>query len=143
MALLIGMGQVVEAQSRGVFSLPTHGSGRQVVQPINREPVTPFPVAPAYPVAFTLLPAILMSDGGIYANFGFGYEPVARACGRSRVIDGRGMRTSQRYPQQAPASVTSSAQNLPSVQAQRRAAARAGQTACYARDSYGQLVVVR
>lgn len=107
------------------------------------QPQVQDPGYPVYPIAYTLLPAIVMSDGSIYANFGYGYQQVSRSCGQSRVLDNRGMKTPQRYPQPAPAPVTPSAQNLPSVQAQRRAARGVAHSACYARDTYGRLVVVR
>lgn len=142
----MGLACGAEGQSNvGVFRPPAQNGRGTVRQPFPSadQPAINGPSYPVYPIAFTLLPAIVMSDGTVYANFGFGYEPVSRACGRSRVLDGRGMSTSQRYPQPAPAQRTASEQNLPSAQARRAAAARAAQGACYARDGYGRLVVVR
>jgi hypothetical protein len=34
----------------------------------------------AYSVPIAIVPAVLMSDGSIFANFGFGFEPVVRVC---------------------------------------------------------------
>lgn len=98
----------------------------------------------AYPVAVTYIPAVLMSDGSVWANFGHGYLPVRRPCRQSRVLDSRGM--SGRYgvyDSPAPAQQTQSAANLPSVQAQRRVAEQAAYNACYTRTGQGSLVVVR
>jgi hypothetical protein len=52
------------------------------------------PLYPAHPVAFTYIPAIMMSDGTVWANFGYGYVQVRNACARpGRVIDSRGAST--------------------------------------------------
>lgn len=147
-ALLAGMtAGDAHAQSRDDIWRLGQGGARTTVRATSPTPppAPSVPAQPAYPVAFTLLPAILMSDGGVYANFGFGYEPVSRACGsHSRVIDGRGHATPQRGSvSPAPGANTPSAQNLPSVRAQREAARRAALHACYARDPYGRLVVIR
>jgi hypothetical protein len=80
----------------GRWQLPAKGAtgarqGVVVEGPPARQPtLVPNPTAPipgnlsypqqAQPVQFTLVPAILMSDGSIFANFGFGYEPVMRSC---------------------------------------------------------------
>jgi hypothetical protein len=38
---------------------------------------------PVYHVPIIVVPAVLLIDGGIFANFGFGYEPIVRVCGGS------------------------------------------------------------
>src|ERR1044072_1520375 len=40
----------------------------------------------AQPVAVTFVPVVLMSDGSVFANFGFGWEPVARPCAATVVV---------------------------------------------------------
>jgi hypothetical protein len=110
---------------------------------------------PRYPVAYTVLPAVIMSDGSIYANLGYGYVPVHQACASQyvepRVIDASGMLWSGGSPltttQPAPAQRTASQLALPSVQAAQRAAATTTQqrvvSACYRVDPYGPVVIVR
>ena len=144
LALLAGLAGDASAQTRrGTFTLSTGNEGRKVViqdpPPAHAQPV--YPLYPAFPVAYTLLPAIVMSDGSVFANFGYGYLQVSRPCAVStpRVLDGRGFQTTQ----PAPAEPTASEQNLPSVQAQRRAAERAAHGACYGQDRYGRIVVIR
>ena len=132
---------------RGTFTLRNSNGGRRVVvqDPAPEPAQQVYPVYPSFPVAYTLLPAIVMSDGSVFANFGYGYVQVSRACGVStpRVLDGRGFQTSPRGLQPAPSEPTASEQNLPSVQARRRAAERAAHGACYGQDSYGRVVVIR
>jgi hypothetical protein len=110
----------------------------------NYQPAAPGAV---YPVAYTVIPAILMSDGSVWANFGYGFEPVSRTCvvnGNGQVILSNGMvLTSPQatpYIPPAPAMPTDSYNNLPSVAAQRSAAAQAS---CFGRDVRGQYFVVR
>jgi hypothetical protein len=126
--------------------LPEGTTGCPTVQATTRPPEPAYrsydPGYAPYPVAVTYLPAILMSDGTVYANFGFGYEPVRRACRQPRVLDGRGFSREQ-YTHRAPNQETASAQNLPSAQAQRQAASRAAYSACFTRTARGGLVVVR
>jgi hypothetical protein len=63
-------------------------------KPKVEEPDPLYPSNPLYsptPIGFTYIPAILMSDGTVWANFGNGYVQVRNACARpGRVIDGRG-----------------------------------------------------
>jgi hypothetical protein len=94
------------------------------------------------PVAVRFLPAVLMSDGSILADFGFGLEPVTRPCSapvvtRSvRVVAGNGWELSPRTPyvHPAPAPITPSQQHLPSVQ---RELSRAALASCFVRDAAG------
>src|SRR4051812_16437131 len=48
--------------------------------------VTSSPTVFAQPVAVSLAPVVLMSDGSIFANFGYGFERVARTCSSSLVV---------------------------------------------------------
>lgn len=142
----------VAAAQAGGLRLPEGSASRPVVrgttrsEPVPVEPAYPvYPSYPAYPVAVTYIPAIIMSDGSVYANFGTGYFPVRRACPTrsARVLDGRGMRT-ERYRQPAPAQRSASAEALPHVQEQRRREMElAARSACYTRNAYGGIVVVR
>jgi hypothetical protein len=111
-------------------------------------------VFPRQPVAFTLIPAILLSDGTVMADFGFGFEPVTRACGNAVVMStptvfaGNGVILSQgtstvTFTQQVPNQVTPSQQNLPSVQSRFPILTAASQAACFTRDAQGRFFVVR
>jgi hypothetical protein len=105
-------------QARPVVRATTRAEPAPPVDP--RYPANPLYPAhpgsryPAYPVAMTYVPAILMSDGTVWADFGSGYVRVVRSCREPRVIDARGMPKS-----------------------------RAPATPCYSRDAYGSLVVTR
>ena len=129
-----------------VIVVPSSPSGFN--QPFNQF------VFPRQPVAFTLIPAILMSDGTVLADFGFGYEPVTRACGNAvvmstpRVIAGNGVvlspgSTTVTYTQPVPNQATPSQQNLPSAQSRFPILTAASQSACFARDAQGRFFVVR
>jgi len=111
-------------------------------------------VFPRQPVAFTLIPAILLSDGTVLADFGFGYEPVTRACGNAVVMStptvfaGNGVILSQgtttvTYTQPVPNQATPSQQNLPSAQSRYPILTAASQTACFTRDAQGRFFVAR
>jgi hypothetical protein len=117
-------------------------------QPFNQS------VFPRQPVAFTLIPAILMSDGTVLADFGFGFEPVTRACGNAvvmstpQVIAGNGVvlspgSTTVTYTQPVPNQATPSQQNLPSAQSRFPILTAASQSACFMRDAQGRLFVAR
>ena len=165
MVLTLGSASV-GAQSNGTFRATEPPRSRQAVerrpqpvlvvtQPANYYQPGYFPGA-VYPVAYTTIPAVLMSDGSIWANFGYGYEPVSRRCvvqtapsNQPLVVAGNGMvisggstttTTTVNYMPPAPAQQSASYYNLPSVARQRSAA---GQAACYSRDGNGQFFVVR
>ena len=117
-------------------------------QPLNQS------VFPRQPVAFTLIPAILMSDGTVLADFGFGFEPVTRACGNAvvmstpQVIAGNGVVLSRgsstvTFTQPVPNQATASQLNLPSAQSQFPILTAASQSACFTRDAQGRFFVVR
>ena len=83
-------------------------------------PEAMYPANPLYspvPIAFTYLPAIVMSDGTVWANFGHGYVQVRTACRQPRQLDSRGFDTRRRRQRET--------------------------TPCYARNTHGSLVVVR
>ncbi len=111
-------------------------------------------VFPRRAVAFTLIPAILMSDGTVLADFGFGYEPVTRACGNAvvmstpQVFAGNGVvlspgSTTVTYTQPVPNQATPSQQNLPSAQSRFPILTAASQSACFTRDAQGRFFVAR
>jgi hypothetical protein len=119
------------------------------------------------------VPVLVTPDGRIYANFGYGYEPVIRACGYhpaasaapayrpSHVPSGQtaGSQSSGSTPptyqpstfgpgntQPAPAQPTESERMLPQGYAPPNAGAgqeRAGSTACYTTDPRGQIIIIR
>lgn len=91
------------------------------------------PVPPVQPVAFTLVPAIIMSDGSILADFGFGYEPVVRSCAGGSTVVVQPVRrigaNGRVLPQSGPVQVTT--------------LSAAAQTACFTRDGLGRVFVYR
>lgn len=104
-----------------------------------------------HPIAVTMIPAIILSDGSIVANFGFGFEPVVRSCsgavvvGQPRVMASNGVVLTQAtptYTQPVPAQMTPSQQLLPSAQG-RNGLSAAAQTACFSRDAAGRVIVFR
>ena len=48
--------------------------------------VTSNPTVFSQPVTVSLVPMVLMSDGTIFANFGFGFERVSRPCSNTLVV---------------------------------------------------------
>lgn len=158
--LVAAIGQQAQAQNdpsgKWVLSPQTGSSGRRAVA-ANAQPqiiVVPgqpqfSPVFPRQPIVFTYIPAILMSDGTVLANFGFGYEPVTRACGGGVVINSTPMviagngRVIRGGTQPAPNQATESARNLPSNQVRYPILTSASQMSCYTRDSSGRWFAVR
>ena len=146
------------AQSGGKFSLPPQGAGRQgvearpkptvVVDPYNYHNPS-YPRQQPYPVQFTLVPAILMSDGSIFANFGFGYEPVMRSCSQVVVVGGPiqkvgagGIPLGQAntpYTQPVPNQMTASQQMI----ANGHQLSGPAQWSCFTRDAAGRVFVYR
>jgi hypothetical protein len=152
---------VAEAQLRnGRWQLSPQGGGAQAVE---RKPeptvvvLTPQFVphhhfVPIRPVSFILVPAIVMSDGSVFANFGFGFEPVLRPCnnavivGQPRVVAGNGQVLSQSQPtytQPVPAQLTASQQSIRSTQSGMPVLSPVARTACFSRDAFGRVVVFR
>lgn len=155
------------AQARdGQWRLPPQGGGstRRATSPPPSQPtvviVTPGAPAPVYyepvrryPVAYAVIPAILMSDGSVWANFGFGYEPVVRPCAAafvsgSRVIASNGVVLSQApqpptYTQPVPSQMTASQQLLPSNRSGPVVVSNAARVACFSRDAVGRVYVYR
>jgi len=168
MLLVLSAGQAAAQARAGTFraSPPPSGSRRatETQRPQPQVIVVPSstvgggmisqPVFPVQPVAFTLIPAILLSDGTVMANFGFGYEPVTRACGNAVVMStptvfaGNGViltpgTTTVTYTQPVPNQQTASQQNLPSAQSRYPILTAVSQTACFTRDAQGRFFVAR
>ena len=101
----------------------------------------PITVHPARPVQFTLLPAILMSDGSILANFGFGFEPVMRSCANAGpvvVVSGTPQKVAGNgvvIPNRGAPSQTMVTQQV--------VLSGAAQSACFTRDNFGRVFVYR
>jgi hypothetical protein len=146
----------VAAQSGGKFSLPPQGAVRQGVEARPPQPVVVDPNGfyrnpsyPVQPVQFTLVPAILMSDGSIFANFGFGYEPVIRSCsavvvtGSPQVIGSGGVKlgpsNAMPYTQPVPNQMTASQQMI----ANGTRISAPAQLSCFTRDAAGRVFVYR
>lgn len=154
MALGIVASSALEGQT--VFRMPAQSGGRQAAQPITRSevshdhdhgPVYRGNAYPRYPVAYTVLPAIIMSDGSIYANFGYGYVPVRQSCvPASRVLGSNGPlhsnSTPPTYTQPVPSQATASQQMARGQNTQTRYPAQYV-NACYRMDAYGPVVIVR
>jgi len=144
------------AQSGGKFTLPAQGSVRQGVEarPAQTVVADPYnyyrnPSYPAQPVQFTLVPAVLMSDGSIFANFGYGYEPVIRSCstgvvtGQTQRIAAGGVALSQQnampYTPPVPSQMTASQQMI----ANGTRVSAPAQLSCFTRDAAGRVFVYR
>lgn len=145
------------AQQGGKFSLPAQGATRQGVEVRPQTQVVyvdpygnpSYPQQAPRPVQFTLIPAVLMSDGSIFANFGFGYEPVVRTCsavvvgGQPQRIGAGGVSLSQSnampYTPPVPNQSTASQQMIANGQ---RLSGPA-QLACFTRDAAGRVFVYR
>ena len=149
------------AQNGGKFSLPAQGTGRQgvearpqptvvVVDPYNYHRNPSYPSQPAYPVQFTLVPAVLMSDGSIFADFGHGYEPVMRSCQQVVVVNAPiqkvgaggiplGQANAMPYTQPVPNQMTASQQMI----ANGHRLSGPAQLSCFTRDAAGRVFVYR
>lgn len=148
------------AQQGGKFSLPARGTVRQGVEARPQQPtvvvVDPtfhnpsFPRQAPRPVQFTLIPAVLMSDGSIFANFGFGYEPVVRTCGGAAYVTGPvqrigsngvvlGQSNAMPYTPPVPNQMTASQQMI----ANGHRLSAPAQLACFTRDAAGRVFVYK
>ena len=160
-ALVLAGSASADAQARGKFTMPAKGPPRQAVQPRaadrQTKPVHVHRVRPAFPVAFTLLPAVIMSDGRVFADFGFGYEPVSRPCAPAfvaaptfstspiPVVAGNGIVLSSGTPRmQPPPRLTPNSPSAvpPAHAAQQVVVASARADACFRHEPAGHVVVV-
>jgi hypothetical protein len=78
------------AQNRnGQWRSPSRAAGRQATLPKREErpPVVIVPsqggslLNPVYRIPAIIVPAVLLFDGSVFANFGFGFEPILPLCG--------------------------------------------------------------
>jgi len=130
----------LEAQTQRVFR-PRQGAPRQAAQPITKaEPADVAPASPSYPISRTLVPAIIMSDGSVYANFGYGYELVRRRCAALPVLGSNGPLGQPTYTQPVPAQLTASEQ---AIRSQNQTPSAQASASCYRLAAYGPVVVVR
>jgi hypothetical protein len=97
------------------------------------------PVQPVRPVQFTVVPAIVMSDGSIFANFGFGFEPVLRSCVANVVVVGG---QPQRIGSNG-APIPNHGATQPRVAQPQVRLSPVAQTACFTRDGFGRVFVYR
>jgi len=148
-------------QSGGVWRLSPEPNGTRAVEArkeptvvVVSEPRIPQRhVFPRFPVLVTLVPAILMSDGSVFANFGFGYEPVYRSCsgavvvGQPTVVASNGVVLSQpqrpTYTQPVPNQQTASQQFARANLAGTAVVSDAAQSSCFNRDASGRVFVYR
>ncbi|MEX2151863.1 MAG: hypothetical protein WD825_00900 [Gemmatimonadaceae bacterium] len=165
MALAATSGTANAQLSGGQWRLPPQGStGRRAAVQKKVEPtvvVDPMQHSlffPSQPVAFTLVPAILMSDGNVYANFGAGFEPVLRPCtnafvvGQPRVVASNGVvlsepraPTAPTYTQPVPNQLTASQQMVSSsrVHGSPSSPTSFAQFSCFGRNAAGHVFVLR
>ncbi len=158
---MVAAGAAQAQQSGGVWRLSPEPNGTRAVEARKEPVVVVVPeqryrqphVFPRYPVAATLVPAILMSDGSVLANFGFGYEPVYRSCsgavvvGEPTVVAGNGVVLSQQqrptYTQPVPNQQTASQQLAQSNLSRQVLVSGAAQSSCFSRDGAGRVFVYR
>lgn len=151
--------------ARGRFTLPSKPPRVAVQKPrtqtvivTQRTPVRPS--YPAHPVAFTLLPAVVMSDGRVFADFGYGYEPVSRACAASGyqtttvltgsqyqipVVGANGTLlngNTQPAPRMAPPPRMATNPNQPAAAAAQTSVSRVASSSCYRREATRTVVVI-
>ncbi|MGH7678730.1 MAG: hypothetical protein ACRENU_09705 [Gemmatimonadaceae bacterium] len=115
--------------------------------------ITPGPQFPVQPVAFSFVPAVLMSDGTVWANFGFGFEPIFRPCaqplmvGQPAVVGANGIvlqPAKPTYTQPVPNQQTRSQQMVnASVGGTTTQVVSSAQVSCFSRNAAGQLIAFR
>lgn len=97
------------------------------------------------------VPAIVTADGRVFANFGFGYEPVYRSCagavvvGQPSVIGGNGVVLTPQaatYTQPVPNQQTSS-QQMATIQLGQGSVVAPAYSTCFSRHSSGGVIVYR
>ena len=122
----------------------------QAAAPAASPAPSPFGAPAPHVVALKLVPAVIMSDGSVFADFGFGLEQVRRACGGVGGLgDTRSLSSGATIPtqsspgmQRAPAQRTQSQQNLTSQPSQRQPS-RAALGSCFTRDASGRVFVTQ
>jgi hypothetical protein len=147
---------VTEAQlSGGQWRLspePNRGRVAVEVKPQPTVAVAPGMMFPVQPVAFNLVPAILMSDGTVWANFGFGFEPIVRPCGavviagQPSVVASNGVLlqpSRPTYTQPVPNQQTNSQQVIAGHNGSTVIVSNAAQLACFGRDASGRVFAYR
>lgn len=161
-AMSLTLAGTADAQlSGGQWRLSPQPNGRRAVEAkpeptvVVAQPGMHQQFLPSQPVALSLVPAILMSDGRVFANFGFGFEPVLRPCsgavvtGQHRVIGSNGVVLFQpaapTYTQPVPNQQTASQQMVQSAQARSGSVtvSHAAQLACFSRGASGGLFAHR
>lgn len=94
------------------------------------------------PVAYTVMPAQVLADGTVLADFGLGFEPVRRYCGDQFIVVSAPPATNVNpKTQPAPNQATQSMRNATADQFPARTSAAQG--ACFALDSQGRYFVIR
>ena len=118
------------------------------VRPAQRE--TPRATLNNGAVPLRVIRAVLMSDGSIVADFGFGLERVVRACSSEAAnmplrIVASGSANSQPVPQlqPVPGMQPAPAQMTASQQMAQHAPSQAAQVSCHLRDQSGHIFATR
>lgn len=161
-ALLLGSSHAYAQNDGGRWTMTPRsgGSSRTGVAATPPQPTVVVPSRTLFfnpqPVAFTFIPAIVLSDGTVLADFGLGFEPVNRFCGQQFVVNsspeviagngvvlGGGSGSGGGDLPPVPNQPTQSQLNLPSNQARFPILTAASQTACWTRDGAGRFFVVR
>jgi hypothetical protein len=140
------------------------GSKRGIQQEPKAEPVAVvvdrprnsnvMPTPHSRPTPVKLIPAMLLSDGSVVADFGFGMEPVRHQCAGvsvssgGRVLGGNGQVLSQPAPHLQPVPLMQPVPRLqsppgmqpaPSQSANQRPLSRAAAASCFTRDVNGKV----
>ena len=164
-ALLAAISTAADAQYDGkAWRLPPSGSGgargvqaqpqpQVLVLPPSVHHRTVFPRRTVFPQqsAVVWVPAVVLADGRVFANFGYGYEQVFRSCsgavvvGQPAVIGGNGVVLSPHaatYTQPVPNQQTSSQQMASGFHGQNFVVSPAYST-CFGRNASGGVIVYR
>lgn len=119
--------------------------------PVFHQPFFQHQFFPRRALTLIMVPAVVLSNGSVFADFGFGFEPIFRSCGGAvvgptRVVAGNGLVLSPAaptYTQPVPAQITPSQQLLPSAQARSVVISSVAQSACFSRDAAGRVFIFR
>ena len=167
LALMAALPGASDAQNRGkAFRLPPASSGAArgvqarptpqviVVQPQTHHQRTVFHRrATVFPQqsAVVWVPAVVLNDGRVFANFGYGYEQVFRSCsggvvvGQPSVIGGNGAVLTPQVPtytQPVPNQQTSS-QQMAARHLNQNVVVAPGHSTCFSRNASGGVFVYR
>ena len=170
--LIAGTVASASAQSRrtvrragpiGGMAPPPPPSPRQIQQPPygSQDDHVPYASAQYGSPAVGSVPVVLMPDGRIYADFGYGYEPVIRSCAGAAPVTYASPPAQYSPPVYATPTYSVPSFNSPTPSQPAATSSKASQTgaqvastrmrnstdpvipACWVTDAYGRVVVLR